>query len=637
MSKTDQPQQVIADTPITLDSGATAIVPKEWFVSTHPDTVVLHDPEKVVTIVLTQRSETEALDAITAAWQNFMPDFARVPEVVVPNSTPDGGWQEEVYVQYGVSAAEKRKIGALAKKHAGKWYCILFDAPNNALNKRVAQFGLIITTFKAPGLAPESFAGKTAYALDSVRLSQFKDFIEQARIECAIPGVAVALVQDNKVVFEQGFGVRSLTTKEPVTPHTRFIIGSTTKALTTYMIARLIDHGLFTWDTRVTDLMPSFALGDPELTKRLTIQDMVGAKSGIPSQGIEFFFNAAHATPESRIAFMQTMKPTTAYGQAFQYSNALVAAAGFIAAHAVYPTLSLGQAYDMAMQQYVFEPLGMHESTFDYARVRTGDYAVPYMINVLQALEPLVDEQETWISAERPAGGLWSSVHDMALYLLAELNGTTSVNIRKRWEPSATLSDTAHYGLCLMNETKIGITQLGHGGATMGFSTQMFFLPGVNVGMIVLCNVQNNDVLVFQHALERKLFELLFDARNIAHKQLHESIANSKQMITSIFKTKQIAAEPVDSLVKQYLGTYTHDVLGTVTICQDGARVLFDAGEWTVPLGQQIEPDGTTYLIGLNGILSWRVLRPIRTESNVVQEFSFDSGQHTYVFKRIRV
>ena len=114
-----------------------------------------------------------------------------------------------------------------------------------------------------------------------------------------IPGVAFALVDHGKVVFEGGFGERELGRGQPVDAHTRFMIASNTKGLTTLLLARLVDEGKLSWDEPVTDAYPDFRLGSPETTNRVQIKHLVCACTGLPRNDREWIFNTPRGTPPS--------------------------------------------------------------------------------------------------------------------------------------------------------------------------------------------------------------------------------------------------------------------------------------------------------------------------------------------------
>ena len=193
-----------------------------------------------------------------------------------------------------------------------------------------------------------------------------------------IPGVAVGIVQEGKVVLAEGYGVRQLGSSEKVDAETLFMIGSNTKAMTTLLLAKLVDEKKVGWETPVTNLLPSFRLGNADTTRQVNVKHLICACTGLPRQDMEMIFEYAGQTPADTLDTLASMQPTSAFGEMFQYSNLLAAAAGFVGGHVAFPQLELGAAYDKAMQTRVFDPLGMNATTFDYAVVLRGNHAMPH-------------------------------------------------------------------------------------------------------------------------------------------------------------------------------------------------------------------------------------------------------------------
>lgn len=163
---------------------------------------------------------------------------------------------------------------------------------------------------------PEAtFAGKAAHKLDADCVKQIVDAMDRAREAAAIPGVGLALVQDGKVVFEGGLGVRELGKPAKIDAHTRFMIASNTKALTTLLLAKLVDEGKLTWETPVTTLFPGFKLGDPDTTREVRVKHLICACTGLPRQDFEWLFGFARQTPRSVLDTLGTMQPTTKFGE----------------------------------------------------------------------------------------------------------------------------------------------------------------------------------------------------------------------------------------------------------------------------------------------------------------------------------
>src|SRR5205085_6740007 len=128
----------------------------------------------------------------------------------------------------------------------------------------------------------------------------------------------------------------------------------------------------------VTQVYPAFKLGSAETTRQVSIRHLICACTGLPRQDLEWIFEFAGSSPQSAMRLLGTMQPTSKFGEVFQYSNLMAAAAGFIGGHLVYPDRELGAAYDEAMQRKIFDPLGMKATTFDMARAQRGNHASPH-------------------------------------------------------------------------------------------------------------------------------------------------------------------------------------------------------------------------------------------------------------------
>jgi CubicO group peptidase (beta-lactamase class C family) len=219
--------------------------------------------------------------------------------------------------------------------------------------------------------ASNSLAGVTPLPLTGERQAKFEAYITEMLSITTVPGAAVAVVQNGEVVYQQGFGVRELGGTEPVTPDTLMMIGSITKPMTATMAATVVDDGNLTWETPVVDLLPSFAVADPELTERLSIRNAFCACTGLPQRDPEFLFNSATLTPDRLITSVRDFPLTAPLGEPFQYSNQMFGIGGYAAAVAAEPEeTDLFAAYDMAMRQRLLDPLWMKLSTFSLAGAR---------------------------------------------------------------------------------------------------------------------------------------------------------------------------------------------------------------------------------------------------------------------------
>lgn len=625
-----------SDTVLKSVSGATATAPKGWFLAQRPPTFVLEDPDRELKVVLTENSAGDGQKAIHLGWKELQVDFARPVKNVV-NVPPKDGWDEIVQLQYEVPSTENRFVLGLGRRRATTWYVALIDGSMAAVDRRSAQANTIINGLKVPGAEEESYAQKKAQPLTGERAAAFTAFLESALKAAQVPGAAIAVLQDGKTVYEKGFGVREVGKPGAVTPKTLFMIGSTTKPLTSLLMARLVDEKKLTWDTPVVSLLPSFALADADLTKKLLLKHTVCACTGLPRQDLELLFEYAHVTPEQRVASMGTMKPTTGFGETFQYSNPLVSTGGYVAALTLGGKKGLGPAYDAAMQTRVFAPLGMTSTTFDFQKAAKVEHAVPHAKNLKRESSPMPLSYEQNVVAIRPAGGAWSNVRDMARYLALELgNGTldgkvlvSAENSNARRQPQVKITDKMQYGLGLFLEQNHGVQVIGHGGNNLGFTTDLYFLPEHGVGVVLLTNA--GDANALRRAVKARLLELLFDGKEEAQKDFDFAMKETDVAYAKLLENASLTPDP--AWVAKWVGRYEAEGLGQVEITQSKEGASFDAGEWKTGLGQLRESDGSQRLLLTSPPFAGLDLAAAESEGQPV--LKLQAPQQTYTFKRV--
>jgi CubicO group peptidase (beta-lactamase class C family) len=599
-AKAAPPARLAADTLLRTPSGGQLTAAKGWFVTRRAGLVLLEDPSRELAIAIVERKDVEATKAVAGAWKIYQPGFARPVHLTVTPPARDG-WEAVTQISYDVPEKEQRVAVALARRKSGVWYVALIDGRKAALERRGGEMQTALGSLKAPGIEEESFRGKKAHLLDATRLRELEVFAEAARRQMGLPGVAIALVQGGKIIYEKGLGVRELGKAKTVTARSLFLIGSITKSMTSLMMAALVDRKKLRWESPVVELMPSFALGDPEATRKLTLRHTVCACTGLPRQDMEMLFEYRGVTPERRLAEMRSMKPTTGFGEAFQYSNPMVSAGGFIAAHVLHPKKPLGAAYDAAMDALVFKPAGMTSTTFDFKRALRADHATPHGMTYQLTWKTIAIGDEGWLPAIRPAGGAWSSAHDMARYVLLHLRrGLTpegkrvvsEESLAARYDPQARMSKDQSYGLGLVVERSHGLQTIWHTGGTAGFTTEIFFLPEHDFGAVLLTNGSGN---FFTGVVHRKLLELLFDARDEAKANLEHRWRRLKDaMAKELAKT---TLSPSREWLAKVSGEYHNASLGKVSVRLQGEKGIFDAGEWRSSVGRKQERDGTQKLV----------------------------------------
>lgn len=224
-----------------------------------------------------------------------------------------------------------------------------------------------------------------------------------------MPGVAIGILQDGKVIKVKGFGARELGNSAKVDGDIRFMTACNTKALTTLTLAK---PGLKRACRR---RLSGDRLGDAAATGKVLIKHLIGACTGVPRQDFEWLFEGEKQRPESVMATRGTMRPTSDFGELFQYSNPMAAAAGYIGGEVAYPGAKLGVGYDKAMQALVFDQLGMKHSMFDFGKARIGHYAALYAHDIDHNVQVMGMCLNDTIVSPQPAGAAWSTVNDMQI------------------------------------------------------------------------------------------------------------------------------------------------------------------------------------------------------------------------------
>jgi CubicO group peptidase (beta-lactamase class C family) len=629
----EPPRPLDADTPMATVAGNTFIAPLGWRVEVRGPATILEAPESDSRIALIDVDAKDADEAVALAWNAYATEKSWPLKVVTPSADRDG-WSQLRNYEYQTSPNEKRIVAVGARFANGKWTVSIFDMAEAVGEKRAAQVSLVYGQLLPKGYERESFAGKRAHPLDAARIAALGGFVEKAQAALGVPGVSVGLVQDGKVVFAGGYGVRELGGAQKVDGDTKYMIASNTKALTTLMLGRLVDEKKITWDTPATKLLPQFKLGDAETTRQVLVKHLICACTGLPRQDMEWLLQYGDITPKDALATLATMQPTSKFGELYQYSNPLAAAAGFVGGHVAFPTLELGAAYDEAMRTRVFEPLGMKDTTFDYARGQQGNFAAPHAPDVDGKTARALNDANYSMIPVRPAGGAWSNVHDLLRYVQMELSEGRLPDGRPyvardillaRRAPQVKIGQDATYGMGLTVQTRYGATVVHHGGDMIGFHSDMMWLPDHGVGAVILTNGDPGWVIRTQ--FRRKLLEVLFDGKpeadaavEAAAKTWYEQIAAERKLLT-------VPAAPAEAA--RLSARYSNPALGEIAVTRAGAATVFDFGEWKSEVGSRRNPDGTlSFLTTVPGMSGIELV--VGGENN--RTLILRDAQHEYVF-----
>ncbi|MBP9107548.1 MAG: serine hydrolase [Gemmatimonadaceae bacterium] len=345
--------------------------------------------------------------------------------------------------------------------------------------------------------------------------ADFDATVARAMATFKVPGLAVAVVKNDSVIFAKGYGVRALGAPEPVTPHSLFAVGSTSKAFTVAVLQQLEQEGKLRMDDPATQYLPSLQLYDPYVTRELTVRDLVTHRSGLPTANAVWY-----GTPYSREEILRRLryrKPSASFRSTWQYQNEMFLAAGQVIAAVD------GRSWDDAVKARLFTPLGMRASGTSVRELATmPDVAQPH----LERDGTVRRIPYRNIDNIAPAGSINSSVHDMAQWIRFQLakgkwdgrqllNEAAFDDARRPYMamPSSPFSELTapgaqlvSYGMAWMLYGWNGRTIVEHSGGIDGMTAEVALVPEERLGLVILANLSTVAPQVLQSYLLDSFF-----------------------------------------------------------------------------------------------------------------------------------
>jgi len=417
-------------------------------------------------------------------------------------------------------------------------------------------------------------------------------YVTRAMKTFEVPGIAVAIVKDGKMVFAKGYGVRKLGEATPVDENTLFAIGSNTKAFTAAALATLVDAGKISWDDPVYQRLTGFQMYDPYVSHEMTIRDLLTHRSGMGlGEGDLLFWPHTTYTREDIIYRLRFMKLASSFRSRFAYDNLLYMTAGQIV-----PAVT-GTSWDNYVREKIFLPLGMNTTNVSNTAFKPGDdYAFPH--SKVDGKLQVTPFQE--LDNAGPAGSINSSVAEMCKWFALQLNHGkfpdrdarlfSEAQSREMWSSQTILpigeapagplaSLRGHfraYGLGWFVTDYKGRKLVGHSGGVDGFVSRVQLVPEENLGVVVLTNAEEGG------AMESILYHILDSYLNLpstdwtaAFKAQDEQ--DEKDAAEAMKKAASgRAADSKPSLApEKYAGVYTDAWYGPATIKIEKGQLVF--------------------------------------------------------------
>jgi CubicO group peptidase (beta-lactamase class C family) len=416
-------------------------------------------------------------------------------------------------------------------------------------------------------------------------------YIASVLKEFQVPGVAVAVVKDGKVIVAQGYGVRRLGDTAHVSPRTLFGIASNTKAFTATALALLVEEGKLDWDAPVVNFLPAFALYDPFVTRELTIKDLLVHRSGLGLGAGDLLWWPTSTYSRAEIAGrLRYIKPATSFRSAYAYDNVL-----YLVASQVIEAVS-GKSWEDFVTTRLLQPVGMTTSGVRLsgsAAAATGaDVATTHaeIEGKVRPIAPFTSDNTN------PAGGIMSNAQDMAKWVIAQLD-SGRVGEKRLWSqrsarmlwtgvtptPIGTPPPELRHMQASFNAYALGFNtrdyrgrkMVQHSGGLPGYVSLVTMIPDLKLGVVVLTNMEAG--LAF-NAITYRIVDHYMGAQ--APDYLGVYRAQAARARTQLLQTNQQAAAQRNTTSKpslppgKYAGTYVDAWYGDVTIAEESGKLV---------------------------------------------------------------
>jgi len=441
------------------------------------------------------------------------------------------------------------------------------------------RFGFFLILFLATATAGEN----TAATLATVKAAavELEKLAANEIRATGIPGLAVVVVYKDEVIFAKGFGVRESGKKDAVDADTVFQLASLSKPIASTVVASVVGNGLAAWDSRISDLDPGFEMFDPWVTREITVRDFFAHRSGLPDHAGDDLEDLGFSRAEV-LRRLRYQPPNSSFRSAYAYTNFGLTEAAVAVARAT------GKSWEDLSEEQLYKPLGMSSTSSRYEDFLNQPNHASGHVLVDGRWMPKYQRDP---DAQSPAGGVSSSVNDLAKWMRLQLAGGLFKG--RQVVAADALSETHHpqiltgfnpnglpafYGLGWnVGYDPQGRLRLSHSGAfSLGASTAVFLVPAEQLGVAVLTNATPLGVaeelaaLFLDHALYGKptadWLKIYKDA--FAKMQAAEAaeIADYSHPPTS-----PAPAAPLAS----YVGTYANSFFGEASVVEtDGSLTL---------------------------------------------------------------
>jgi CubicO group peptidase (beta-lactamase class C family) len=430
-----------------------------------------------------------------------------------------------------------------------------------------------------------------------------------------VPGIAVAVIKDDKVIHAKGYGVRSLKTQQKVNENTLFGIASNSKAYTAAALGMLVDEKKITWDTKVTDIIPEFKLYNPYVTEEFTVRDLLCHRSGmgLGAGDLMMWPDSSDFTKTDIIHNLRYLKPVSSFRSKYDYDNNLYIVAGEVVARVS------GTSWEDFVEKRIMQPLGMTKTAASLSRLKDKS-------NVIDPHAPVNGKVQAigidWSETANAAGGIYSSVSDMCKWVIAQINGGKYGDGSKRlfsqevheemWTPQTIIpvrgtnaynTHFSAYGLGWFLSDVKGYKQATHTGGLAGIVTQVTILPELKLGIIVFTNQQVGAAFTAITNTIKDSYLGMPKVDRVAeyHARVVAGNENAAKITSEIWKAIDIQQKNNAKIdLNQFSGTFHDAWFGDVTIALKNGKLMFSSKRSPRLSGEMLFYKGNTFVAKWN-------------------------------------
>lgn len=420
-----------------------------------------------------------------------------------------------------------------------------------------------------------------------VDVKKIEKYIEKARKDWNVPGMAVGIVKDGKVVLSQGFGLKEVGKKDKVDGNTQFAIASNSKAFVASCISKLVEDGKLSWKDKVRDYLPYFSLyGNEYVSSEVTVEDLLCHRVGLGTFSGDVIWYKSSKTPEEIIKRAAHVPEKFKYRDGYGYTNLM-----FIAAGEVIKTVT-GKPWEDFVKKNFLSPLQMNNTVISI-RDLNDNAATPHKPTLQNGTVP-----SAWASWDNSsaAGGIISSSSDMAKWMIMNLNGGEWEGTRYIDKEQQNLLWTPHNNNKLSEQSKEalpgrhfsgyglgwgvmdyhGNLVVSHGGGYDGMYSRVMMIPDINLGVVILTNTMEGISTPLSYYIVNQYLQK--DMRDWSSEYLKRArSSNGHKEDVEDRRAKRVTGTKSTVDPTMFLGTYTDPMFGDINITKDGEnfRIAF--------------------------------------------------------------